>query len=219
MTIFKKSLAKTNQKVKGYLFLCATLVTCLAYLFVDKPLALWIYNHPIQKNTLIVGVTYLPNLFVYLSVATVFGIFICSQLTISKLKQAKLPAVIITIAFSAYLAVVLTKALKFIFGRIGPTHWISQHFNPDSYGFFPFHGYLATYQDFPSGHATTAFAIVSVMYWAYPKFRWAYLLVGLCIIVSLLFTQSHFLADCLAGIVLGSIIGYLTARFFELTRP
>ena len=73
------------------------------------------------------------------------------------------------------------------------------------------------YQDFPSGHTAAAFAIISVIWLAYPKLLWPSTLFGIAVIIGLLCTNSHYLADCIGGLFLGSSVGFLTTRFFELS--
>ncbi len=201
-----------------YLIICISLVV-ISYYFIDKPLARWIYLHRFYENNFYTWITFIPNTIIYLSVILSVVIFLRSQITISQLKQAKLQSLIIGIAFSGYISIVATKVFKFFFGRMGPEYWVTHHFNLTAYGFYPLHGNALMYQDFPSGHTAASFAIISVICCAYPKFTWLSICAGLFIIIALLFTQSHYFADCIGGAFLGAMLGLLTARFFELLMP
>ena len=196
--------------------LIGTLFIILSCSFLDRPLARWVYTHNIQKINFFSWITFIPNTAVYLSVCLVIVIFAMTKINISRLHQEKRSSFIIAIAFSAYLTIVLTKVLKFIFGRIGPKYWVTHNFNLNAYGFYPFHGNQLMYQDFPSGHTAASFAIISIICCVYPKLSIVSIFLGLLIVVSLIFTQSHYFSDCIGGAFLGTMIGLLTARFFEI---
>jgi membrane-associated phospholipid phosphatase len=190
---------------------CISLVI-LSYFFIDKPLAIWLYKHELQHDHVYQWLTYIPNIFVYIS----FIILIC-VLPTSKLSQLnrKFLKVIFAISISTYISLVLTKFLKFVFGRVGPEYWISNTFDQNAYGFSLFHGGSKIFQDFPSGHSAVGFVVITIMWLVYPKLRWFSVLLGITIIISLLCTASHFLGDCIAGAFLGALLGVLAINFFE----
>lgn len=101
------------------------------------------------------------------------------------------------VGFAAFLAVLasalLANLLKVVFQVPRP--------------FLPREGY-----GFPSGHASTAFALAGAVGYAFPAWApW----VSLCALlagVARLFYRGHFVADVIGGILLGTGIGLLSAR-------
>lgn len=68
---------------------------------------------------------------------------------------------------------------------------------------------------FPSGHASAAFAIVTVLFCRKNKFRFAALALSLLVVFSRIYLYVHFPSDIIGGIVFGviaGILGYLIAR-------
>lgn len=64
---------------------------------------------------------------------------------------------------------------------------------------------------FPSGHAAASFAVASVVARCCPALGWpAYALAGF-VAVTRVFRGSHYVSDVLAGVVVGLVIGVLTA--------
>lgn len=109
----------------------------------------------------------------------------------------------------------LVKLLKIIFGRIGPEYWTAHNFNLQDYGFYWLQGNAINYQDFPSGHTSAMFTMLAIVWSLAPNLRLPGIALSLLVVIALLFTQSHYLADCIAGAFLGSFVGYRTLRFLE----
>jgi undecaprenyl-diphosphatase len=65
---------------------------------------------------------------------------------------------------------------------------------------------------FPSGHASTAFALAGVLGYALPAWRPLVFLVAVLAGVARVYYRAHFLLDVGAGAVLGSVTGVLLAR-------
>ncbi len=124
---------------------------------------------------------------------------------------------------SLLLANEVKNQLKFAFGRTWPDTWIRD--NPsllqnDVYGFFPYWGGDRKdsdwYASFPSGHTARVLAIVSVVWIAYPWWRWLCVLAALTIAVSLIGMDYHFVGDVIAGGFLGGLVGTWTAQVWGL---
>jgi membrane-associated phospholipid phosphatase len=110
------------------------------------------------------------------------------------------------------------QALKWTCGRYWPETWCGD--NPSligngDYGFHPFHIGRA-YDSFPSGHAALVFALMAVLWFAYPRSRWLYGAVCTGLGVALVGMNYHFVSDVVAGAVLGGITGVYAARWFGL---
>jgi len=206
------------------LILCAILVT-LCYFLVDRPVAFFVAEHHLNRSVVLKRLTLpppygdkvAPILLVALAVRRVWGPFRHCEQTV------------FAACLSLMLTIVFKEQLKIAFGRTWPGTWT--HDNPsllknDVYGFFPFHGgdweHGDWYASFPSGHTARVLAVVSVVWIAYPWWRWLCILATVTIAVSLVGMDYHFVGDVIAGGFLGGIVGMWTAqccglrgRFFE----
>jgi len=108
--------------------------------------------------------------------------------------------------------------LKNAFGRTWPESWMGPHISlirDGAYGFNPFHGGPA-YTAFPSGHTAAVGAVVSVLWFFYPKFRPLYALCVLLTAVVLVVTNFHFVSDVIAGAFLGASVGCITVAIWRV---
>lgn len=77
---------------------------------------------------------------------------------------------------------------------------------------------MAHWNSFPSGHTTTVFAIATVLILQIQN-KWVQLLLLLLAMLvgfSRVYLSQHFMADILAGSLLGIIIGVISLKFTEL---
>ena len=99
---------------------------------------------------------------------------------------------------------VIINLIKPLVGRMRP----KLLFEANLYGFDPFRiGY--EYNSFPSGHATTVFALVAALALFFP--RWRLPLVGFAAIVggSRIVVGAHYLSDVMAGAYVGLMTVFL----------
>jgi lipid A 4'-phosphatase len=110
---------------------------------------------------------------------------------------------------SVALAGLTTDLVKALLGRFRPKLF----FRDGSYGFDLLHT-RADYVSFPSGHATTAFALATALTLLWPRFAGLYFLLALAIGASRVLANAHWLSDVLAGGFVGvAVTVYLRALF------
>ena len=200
------------------LAICSILVI-ISYYYIDKPLAEWIYqqtNWILQKQIRqwVIEITQILHL---LGLVLIILIILKKTLSnnLSKLELTSL-ATIINLIVTDH----IKDTLKLVFGRsnlIVYTKNIHAWLQNPQHGFHPFHG-GAAYQSFPSGHTAAAFAIASIIWIAYPKWRWLCIISCLLIILCLLWFNYHFFSDIIAGAFLGTITGAYTSYLFILNK-
>ena len=72
---------------------------------------------------------------------------------------------------------------------------------------------------FPSGHATIAFAMATVLSKKVPKWRFALFLLATAIAISRIYLGKHYPLDILVGAFLGIIIGWLSLMLASFVPP
>lgn len=87
----------------------------------------------------------------------------------------------------------------------------------DPYAFSPFI-WRADYASLPSGHATTAFAVLVAFGALWPRARTVLWIYALTIAVSRVLVLAHHPSDVLAGALVGSLGALLVRRWFALER-
>jgi undecaprenyl-diphosphatase len=113
--------------------------------------------------------------------------------------------VMATLAASGLMA----QALKQIFGRARPRFL-------DTEGPLAFHGFAmkASWASFPSGHATTMFAMATAFGLLWPRWRLEWFALAVVIAASRVIVRAHYPADVFAGAVVGMASAYFVARAF-----
>ncbi len=196
-----KNLLKNSLQL---LFICSFLVV-ICYFYVDSQVAIYVHNNNLNHFWFPDQITKLPEFFVYLSVPVLFVTLVLRAFR--ELKSYEI--VILSASISLMLATFIKNILKIVFSRAWGETWINN--NPsliknDVYGFFPFHGGEA-YGSFPSGHTAVTLAVMSVLWFAYPRYRWLYASISVAVIFSLVIMNYHFVGDCVAGFWVGSVTG------------
>lgn len=103
---------------------------------------------------------------------------------------------------------ILVNVFKWVIGRFRPVEWIKN----EVYGFDNFSFLEYTANSFPSGHATTAFAIGISLMLLFPKYRAVFLLFAVTVALSRVVLYQHYLSDVMAGAVVGSVTAYVLYR-------
>ena len=207
-----------NGLQRWFLSLAATaLASAVAYLWLDRPLALLAHTHLTSYDTFS-RLTHIPDPFVPLAVIAFIG---AGLWVLAGWELPKLVATAFLCSVSLMMAEATKNQLKYIFGRTWPDTWV--HNNPSFihdgvYGFNLLHG-GAGYASFPSGHSTVTCAVISVMWISYPKWRALYALAFLAVAVGLIGANYHFLSDIIAGAFVGSSTGWMTVALWRPRQP
>jgi membrane-associated phospholipid phosphatase len=135
----------------------------------------------------------------------------------TRVSQAVLAAVMVRIGF-LFTAIALPglfdAILKRMIGRARPTVSLP---HVDPLLFAPFI-WRADYASLPSGHATTAFAVLAAFGSLWPRARTMLLLYAVVIALSRIFVLGHYPSDVIAGAVVGTVGALLVRRYFALRR-
>lgn len=180
----------------------------LAILFVDRPFAE--FSHAaLRRPEAAVWVTRLAAAWP-MDVAALLALAVLGIRRALGLRPARLGSTILAVALAVLLATLAAVLAKWVFGRLWPETWIAN--NPSwitnrKFGFFPLHGGIG-YESFPSGHTARVSAAAAVLWWRVPRLRALWLAVPLAVAAGLLAANFHFVSDCLAGALLGTICGW-----------
>jgi membrane-associated phospholipid phosphatase len=134
--------------------------------------------------------------------------------TLPRIPQLVLAAIMVRVGF-LFVAIGLPSlfdtVIKRIIGRARPltTNVI------DPTLFKPFI-WRSDYASLPSGHATTAFAVLVAFGTLWPRSRTIFLVYALLIAVSRVVVSGHYPTDVLAGAVVGTIGAIMVRRWFAL---
>jgi undecaprenyl-diphosphatase len=144
-------------------------------------------------------------------------LFLCAAPPLfSSVQQRVLAAIMVRIGF-LFTAVALPSLfdtiIKRLIGRARPM--VTGHFDP--YAFNPFI-WRNDYASLPSGHATTAFAILVAFSSLWPGARAYFLVYALLIAASRVVLTAHYPTDVAAGALVGIVGALLVRRWFALRR-
>ncbi|HTW50710.1 MAG TPA: phosphatase PAP2 family protein [Stellaceae bacterium] len=96
--------------------------------------------------------------------------------------------------------------LKIVVGRTRP----KLLFDGGAYDFTWF-GFRADHWSFPSGHATTAAALMAALWCLWPRPVWLYVALAALVAASRVITGQHYLSDVVAGAAVGVVVTRLVA--------
>jgi undecaprenyl-diphosphatase len=133
---------------------------------------------------------------------------------LSSISRGVTAAIMVRVGFlfvAVGLPSVFSTIVKNMIGRARP--FVGGAANP--YLFDPFH-WTPAYASLPSGHATTAFAVLAAFGTLWPRARTILLLYALLIAVSRVVVTAHHPTDVLAGALVGYAGALLVRRHFAL---
>jgi membrane-associated phospholipid phosphatase len=171
----------------------AVLIIVISYFFIDASAARWFHALSQETRNLFEWITKAGVSTLYLIVA--FGLFIFFRW----IRPKRLYADCALLFFSnVALSGIVVNVVKFLVGRLRP----KMLFEKGLYGFDPFRvGY--EFNSFPSGHATTVFAIAVTCSIFWPKYRILFFTFAATVALSRLVLNAHYLSDVLAGACIG----------------
>lgn len=189
----------------------------VCYLWVDRPVAFFVYHRGADKITVFRWLTYPPPevqnwsalMLTILMIRRAWGKFLHWQKTL----------------FVACLSLIVADDFRIslgdVCGRYWPNTWT--HDNPSligtgAYGFHPFQR-GDDVGSFPSGHAARILGFATVWWIAMPRSRTVQMLIIVLsgsMLVSLVAMNYHFVSDVIAGGVLGGVIALYAAHLGRL---
>jgi membrane-associated phospholipid phosphatase len=191
----------------------------VAYLWLDRPTALWAHGHfSGAHRDILRQLGHIPDPLIPLAV---IGFLLLGLWAVLGRSFSKHQAAIFVCSVAVIVAETIKDLLKFIFGRTWPETWVNN--NPSfihggSYGFHFMHGGGA-YQSFPSGHMGASCAVLAVLWNWYPRLRWLYVLTGLAVGAGLVMADYHFLSDVIAGAFVGISTGWMGTAVWKIWPP
>lgn len=195
----------TNRQAWG-LLTGAVLIIVISYFFTDVPVARCFHALSQQTRDVFEWVTKAGVSTVYLTVS--FGLFVFFRW----IRQKRLYADRALFFFSSIaLSGIVTNVVKFLVGRFRP----KMFFERGVYGFDPFSvGY--EFNSFPSGHATTVFAIAVTCTIFWPRYRILFFTFAAIVALSRLVLNAHYLGDVLAGACIGMATAIVMERYIPV---
>ncbi len=113
---------------------------------------------------------------------------------------------LISIALSGLLA----NLVKRIIGRARPVHFHDW----GAFGFSPFNGH-ASFESFPSGHATTIGAFFAALAFLFPRYRFVFAACALWLASTRVMIGAHYPSDVIAGLALGGWFSFMLAIVYS----
>ncbi len=196
-----KAVYKENQSFFiGYFFLLVIAVFIL--LFDSKEAGFILLNpyHSAFLNFVFEGITLLGD--------GIFSVVFCLALLFAKKRYLSF---IVFISFAT--SGILTQVLKDFISEARPALYLQK----TSYPYFIDHVTLHNFHSFPSGHTTSAFALISIIAFAVKDKKYAVPLLALGTLVgySRIYLGQHFLLDVTVGSIIGVLFSIICWMSFQ----
>lgn len=117
------------------------------------------------------------------------------------------------ILYSVGVSGILVNVFKFLFGRSRPRYVTGESafdFTPLSSGY--------DFASFPSGHSTTAGALLMCLVLLFPRYKIIFIILGVATACTRPFVGAHFPSDVVAGLALGAVFTWIYARSLAKNR-
>ncbi len=194
----------------------ATLAIPLLMLFADRPVALAMETLPGWFRNLAGDITWLGKSLSWLLLSAALGVFWTwrahraergGSLRASRRRRATAAAYL----FSAVaVSGILANLIKLLVGRARPNPFLHEGI----YGFHPWH-LDADLRGFPSGHATTVFALAFAFTMIQPRWRFPAFAFAIVIAATRVVINAHFLSDIVGGMVVALLTAVWLRSVFE----
>lgn len=170
--------------------LLAIILVAFCFLFVDRPLAEYLFAVDLRHNFKLLGLfTKLGAGFFYFTVFGL-GVLIFRYIRINAELEAKFRFLLLCVLIPS----TLCGFLKVLLGRARPSMLLEGQF----YGFYGLQTH-APFWSFPSGHTTTIMAVAVGISLLYPRSSYFVLILGFLVAVSRILLNHHYLSDVLAA--------------------
>lgn len=192
----------------------------LAYAFVDRPVAEFVYVHHWQMHLVL-----LKQVVEWPAIMVMLAPFLFLLSFAWRNSDSRCRKILVLMALSILVTYVLKNELKWVFSRYWPltwTHnnlsWIGNH----AYGFQWFQGPWLQGVDatgsFPSGHTAIAFATLFPIAVYSQRYAWFWILLATLEGISMVAFDYHFVSDVIAGALLAITCVSLLFRVLERQR-
>jgi membrane-associated phospholipid phosphatase len=188
----------------------------LCYFFIDRPVALYVHKHGVNRFTLLKWLTYPPPL------VQTWSPLVIALLVVRRAwwPWRRWQHVLFIACVSLIVADQCRESLGHLFDRYWPETWHDN--NPSligtgTYGFHPFQSGDDT-GSFPSGHAARIAAFASVFWIAMPRGRWLFAILSIPMLIALVAMNYHFVSDVIAGSVLGAIVAAYAVQLGQIAE-
>jgi membrane-associated phospholipid phosphatase len=195
-------------------FLVTVAFVWVSFHWVDKPIALGIYNLFGGRRVS----TELADRIVAIPLISAVIFILCGLFAVSGRRFSKLGAVIALCDISVLATIIIKDQLKFAFGRTWPDTWgpgIVSFVRDGVYGFH-FFQFGKSFESFPSGHAAVAAAVLTIAGIMYPGLRVVCAIGVLLADAGLVVLNLHFLGDAVAGSFVGFSAGLFTVMMWRV---
>jgi hypothetical protein len=197
-------------------FLCA-IVVIFSIAYVDRPVADYVSANFLDSHFFALFGKQLGRLAVFVGLGFAF-LGACGLWVVSGRRLPSWTEVPLRCSWSLMWATGATVTLKRAFGRSDVQMWTGSTPDEGHVGIHGFHFLRGTpprFDDFPSGTTAIAAAIIAVVWILAPRLRLLCVLALVFISIGLVITNSHFVADVIAGIFVGWSVGWMTVRLLR----
>jgi len=180
------------------------MLAVVSYLFIDRPIAMATHESGLVNSGYVQVLTRFGDSMWYLPVfALLFVVFLCVG---RRLWAQRCLLVFLSIMVSGIAA----NVIKFTLARWRPLPLVND-------GHYGFEFFTAGYYDrasFPSGHACTIAALCTALYLFFPRWKYVWLVLAVCVGGMRVLSLSHFPSDVLVGLYLGAFSTFWLERRF-----
>ena len=198
----------------AWMYVAGFVVVIAILHLLDRPLTVWAKGLPDAARSFFAWLTRWgeSDWILVPSLAAVLIVWLLSLLTRDRIRAWSRQ--LLVVAGFIFLGVgvpgLVSAILKRVIGRARPMEWTTEA----PLAFTPWNWSAYTYQSFPSGHSTTAFAFALTIAFLWPRSFWPMLGLAALIAVSRIVTGQHYITDITAGAVLGTLGAFAVRNVF-----